>query len=61
MPRGGVLARLYRPGGSGFELSFCSEVRNSRIKNSPGVLPEGWSELELTDTLCAGHVDGMKK
>ena len=40
MPRGGVLARFYRPGGRGFELSFCPEV-----------LPGGWSGLELTDTL----------
>ena len=43
-----MLARFYRPGGRGFELSFCPGVENPRIKkNCPG----GWSGLELTDTL----------
>ena len=31
-PGGGVLARFYRPGGGGFELSFCPGVGDSPIK-----------------------------
>ena len=38
MLQGGVLARFYRPGDRGFELSFCpGGVGNSPIKK----LPEG--------------------
>ena len=36
MPRGGVLAHFYRPGGGGFELLFCPGVGNSPIKKLPG-------------------------
>ena len=31
-PGGGILARLYRPGGKGFELLFARGVGNSPIK-----------------------------
>ena len=47
-PRGGVLARFYRPGGGGFELFFSREVGNSHIKK---IAQREWSGLELTDTL----------
>ena len=50
MPRGWGLVRFYRPGGGGFELFFARGVGNSPIKkNCPGILPGGWSGLELTD------------
>ena len=51
MPPGG-LARFNRPGGGGgFELLFCPGVGEfAHQKNCPGVLPGGWSGLELTDT-----------
>ena len=42
MPGGGVLARFYRPGGSGFWNFFLLggwRIRSS--KNRLGVLPEG--------------------
>ena len=45
---GGVLARFYRPGGRGFELSFCPGVGNSPIEK---IAQGGLSGLELTDTL----------
>ena len=46
---GGVFARFYRPGGRwGFEL-FLPGGGNSPIKKLPGVLPGGWSGLELID------------
>ena len=49
MPGGGVRARFYRPRGRGFELSFCTGGGEfAHQKNCPG---EGWSGLELTDTL----------
>ena len=42
MPGGGVLARFYRPGGRGFELSFClGGGEFAHQKNCPGVLPGG--------------------
>ena len=54
MPRGGVLARFYRPGGVRVLNSFYgpSGGEFAYQKNCPGVLPAGeWSGLELTDTL----------
>ena len=48
MPGGEVLARFYRPGGSGgFELLFCPGVGIHPSKKLPGE----WSGLELIDTL----------
>ena len=42
MPRGGVLALFYRPGGGGFELLFCPGVGNSPIKKiTRGFCPGG--------------------
>ena len=47
-PRGGVLARFYRPRGGGFELLVCPGGGEfAHQKNCPG----GWSGLELADTL----------
>ena len=49
MPRGWAFARFYRPGGQGFELSFCpggGEFAHQKVAR------EGWSVLELTDTLA---------
>ena len=36
MPRGGVLARFYRPGGGGFEPFLAQGVENSPIKKIAG-------------------------
>ena len=42
MPRGGVLARFYRPGGGGFKLLFCPGGGEfAHQKNCPEVLPGG--------------------
>ena len=42
MPRGGVLARFYRPRGGGFEFLFCPGGGEfAHQKNYLGVLPEG--------------------
>ena len=46
-PGGGVLARFYRPGGWGFELSFCPGVGNSPIQEFLGVLPGGGAMVRL--------------
>ena len=46
--RRGVLARFYRPGGRGFELSFCTGVGNSPIKKIAwGVFPGGMVRLGI--------------
>ena len=50
MPRGGVLARFYRPGGGSFELFLPLGGRNLPIKK----IAWGWSGLELTDALFLG-------
>ena len=41
MPGGGILARFYKPGGRGFELSFCPGVGNSPIQKLPGDFARG--------------------
>ena len=42
MPGGGVLARFYRPGGRGFELSFFLGGGGfAHQKYCPGVFPGG--------------------
>ena len=53
MPLGwGFDSFLKGPGGGGFELFFCPGVGEFvHQKTCPGVLPGGWSGLELTDTL----------
>ena len=48
MPRGGVLARFYRPGGGILNSFLPGGGESSHQKNCPG---KGWSGLELTDTL----------
>ena len=40
LPQGSGFRTLFVPGGGEFALS----------KNSPGLCPGGWSDLELTDT-----------
>ena len=57
MPGSGVLARFHRPGGRGFELSFCpGDGEFAHQKNCPG---GGWSDLELTDTLNFETLDAQ--
>ena len=41
MPRGGVLAGFYRPGGGGFELFFAGSGEFAHQKNCLGFLPGG--------------------
>ena len=56
-PGGGVLARFYRPGESGFELSFCPGGGICPSKKLPrGFAGGGWSGLELTDTLIFWNI-----
>ena len=43
MPRGGVLARFYRPGGGGFELLFARGVGNSPIKKIAWEDGQAWN------------------
>ena len=49
---------IFLPQGSGFRTFFVLEGWGFALsKNSPGVCPEGWSGLELTDTLSLLSVD----
>ena len=48
-PRGWGFSSFYRPGGGSFSTLFCpGDGEFAHQKNCPG---EGWSGLELTDTL----------
>ena len=61
-PGGGVLARFHRPGGWSFELLFLPGGWGIRpSKKLPGGFAqwEGWSGLELTDTLPTGNFRWM--
>ena len=52
MPRGGVLARFYRSGDRGFELSFClGDGAFTHKKIALEFCPGGWSSFELTKAL----------
>ena len=51
-PRGGVLSRIYRPGGGVLNFFFARGwgIRPSK-KIARGFCPGGWSGLELSDTI----------